>query len=90
MRSSHQARCSSSSRHELVGCVLEILAQNGLQLARAVLLEALAQPVHTQHALLTDRPIDLMGMKRIFGREAASQIAAASLASFLPLAPSMR
>lgn len=34
--------------------------------------------------------IDLTGMKRIFGREAASQTAAASLASFLPLLPSMR
>ena len=30
---------------------------------------------------------DLTGTKRIVGREAASQIAAASLASFLPLAP---
>ena len=34
--------------------------------------------------------MDLTGMKRIFGREAASQIAAASLASFLPLAPCLR
>jgi hypothetical protein len=30
------------------------------------------------------------GTKRIVGREAASQIAAASLASFLPVAPSLR
>ena len=32
----------------------------------------------------------LTGTKRICGREAASQIAAASLASFLPLAPWLR
>jgi hypothetical protein len=34
--------------------------------------------------------MDLTGMKRIVGREAASQIAAASLASFLPVAPWLR
>ncbi len=33
---------------------------------------------------------DFTGTKRIVGREAASQIAAASLASFLPVAPSLR
>ena len=32
----------------------------------------------------------LMGTKRMLGREAASQIAAASVASFLPPLPSMR
>jgi hypothetical protein len=32
----------------------------------------------------------LIGTKRILGREAASQMAAASVMSFLPLLPSMR
>jgi len=48
-------------------------------------------PSRTQCRLITPCCSRLLiGTKRMFGRDAASQIAAASVASFLPVLPSMR
>ena len=92
-------------RAEFVARILEHIAQDGLQLARALrehqpeLGQQAADAVDAGRAVFLEPSrsrcthsmlccsIDLTGTKRIVGREAASQIAAASLASFLPLAP---
>ena len=61
--------------------------QPRMRLMQAALgLQALTQAMHAQHALLVNR---LDGHKAL-GREAASHMAAASLASFLPPLPCIR
>jgi hypothetical protein len=62
-------------------------APDAVDAGGAIGLEAFSEPMHAQHRLLLD---GFTGTRRIVGREAASQIAAASLASFLPVAPSLR
>ena len=84
---------SASTARKTLGLLLNDepeLGQHAADLvdaAGAVFLEPLAHPVQAHHALLL---ASLDRHEAHARRDAASQIAAASVASFLPLLPSMR